>query len=215
MRRAQDGLYRVGGISLIGSGLFFMARHLLEVMAGAPPTGGAAILAWVEAGRLPLMLANEALFVAGMLLIPGVMALHASLARADRTKAAIGCGILAAAIPVLFALDIVHGRLVYTVYGLRIDTPAVAELAVALFYGGLHATSIMLGVATFVLGLAMRRSPYGRGLAILGLITGVFDVVGSYPWAIGPVLLLVCQALFASWFVAVGWRLYRVPPRST
>jgi hypothetical protein len=207
MRRELDGLYRIGGISLIGGGILFMSRHLLEGMAGAPPATGAGILAWAEAGRLPLMLANEALFVAAMLLIPGVIALHASLVRADRTKAAIGCGILAAAIPVLLALDIVQGRLVYPVYGLRIDTPAVAELAVALFHGGLHATSIMLGVATFVLALAMRRGPYGRGLVALGLVTGVSDVVGAYPWAIGPAPLLACQVLFAAWFVAVGWRL--------
>jgi hypothetical protein len=52
------------------------------------------------------MLANEPLFVSAMLLIP-----------------------------VLFALDIVHGRLVHAVYGLRIHTPAIAELAVALFHG--------------------------------------------------------------------------------
>lgn len=214
MRREVDGLYRLGGISLIGSGILMLARHLLEVGAGPPPSGGVEILAWAEAGRLPLMLANEAFFVAGMLLIPGVIALHASLARADRTGAAIGCAILAAAIPVMFVLDIVHGRLIYEVYGLRIDTPAVAELAVALFHGGLHATSIMLGVATFVLGLAMRRGPYGRGLAAMGLVTGVFDVVGSYPWAIGPALLLVCQVLFAAWFMAVGWKLHGLSRRS-
>jgi hypothetical protein len=185
-----------------------LTKHLLELRAGPQPSSGLEILAWVEAGRLPLMLANEALFVAGMLMIPGVIALHASLARVDPTRAAIGCGILAAAIPVLFALDIVHGRLVYTVYGLRIDTPAAAELAVALFQGGLHATSIMMGFGTFVLGLAMWRGPFGRGLAALGLVTGVFDVVGSYPWVIGPVTMLVCQVLFTTWFVAVGWKLH-------
>jgi hypothetical protein len=208
VRRELGGLYRWGGISLIGNGILMLASQILELGAGPQPSRGVEILAWVEAGRLPLMLANEALFVSGMLLIPGVIALHASLARVDRTKAAIGCGILAAAIPVLLVLDIIHGRLVYAVYGLRIDTPAIAELAVALFHGGLHATSIMMGVATFVLALAMRRGPYSRGLVALGLVTGVFDVVGSYPWAIGPTLLLACQALYAAWFVAVGWRLH-------
>jgi hypothetical protein len=214
MTHQANGLHRIGGISLLASGILMLSRHILELSAGPPPSSGAEILAWVEAGRLPLMLANEALFVAGMTLIPGVIAIHASLARVDRTKAAIGCGILAAAIPVLFALDIVHGRLVYAVYGLRIASPASAELAVSLFYGGLHATSIMLGVATVVLGLAMRRSAYGRKVALLGLVTGVSDVVGSYPWAIGPLLLLVTQFLFAAWFVAVGWKLCRPSPRS-
>jgi hypothetical protein len=195
--------------------MLILARHLLELRAGPPPSSGVEILAWVEAGWLPLMLANEALFVSGMLLIPGVIALHASLARVDRSKAAIGCGILAAAIPVLLALDIVHGRLIHAVYGLRIDTPAIAELAVAIVQGGLHTTSIMTGVATFVLALAMRRGPFGRGLVALGLVTAIFDVVGSYPWAIGPTLLLACHVLSAAWFMAVGWRLLVLPPAAT
>jgi hypothetical protein len=184
-----------------------LASHLLERAAGPLPSRGAEILAWVEAGRLPLMLANEALFISAMLLIPGVIALHASLVRVERTGAAIGCGLLAAAIPILLALDIVQGRLVYEVYGLRVDTPAIAELVVAIFHGGLHATRIMLGIATIVLALVMRRGPFSRGLVALGLVTGLFDIIGAYPWAIGPALLLACQVLYAAWFVAVGWRL--------
>jgi hypothetical protein len=214
VRRELARLYRWGGLSLIGSGFLMLASHLLELGAGSRPSRGAEILAWVEAGRFPLMLANETLFFSAMLLIPGAIALHASLVRVDRTGAAIGCGILAAAIPVLLALDILHGRLVYEVYGLRIDTPAIAELAVALFHGGLHATSIMLGVGTVVLALAMRRGPFSRGHVALGLVTGVFDLVGAYPWAIGPELLLACQVLYAAWFTAVGWRLRGLaPPR--
>jgi hypothetical protein len=207
MRSELARLYRWGGISLIGSGLLMLASHLLELGAGPRPWRGVAILAWVDAGRFPLMLANEALFFSAMLLIPGAIALHASLVRVDRTGAAIGCGVLAAAIPVLLALDIVQGRLVYDVYGLRVDTPAIAELVEALFYGGLHATSIMFGVATFVLALVMRRGPFSRGLVAVGLVTGLFDIIGAYPWAIGPALLLACQVLYAAWFMAVGWRL--------
>jgi hypothetical protein len=34
---------------------------------------------------------------------------------------------------------IVHGRLVYPIYGMRVDTPEAAALVVMIFYGGLHA----------------------------------------------------------------------------
>ena len=122
---------------------------------------------------------------------------------------------MAAAIPVLFVLDIVHGRLIYPVYGLRIATPAEAELVVGLFYGGLHAVFIMMGVATISLSVALQRGSHERRIACLGFVTGVFDVIGSYPWAIGPVLTVASQALFAAWFLAVGWKLYWTPPRST
>ncbi len=215
MTHQVNGLYRLGGISLIASGLLFVARYVLDLMAGPPPSSGVAILAWAEAGRLPLIFANEALFVAGILLIPAVVALYLRLAAVDRAKAALGCGVMAAAIPVLLVLDIVHGRLIYPVYGLRIATPAEAELVVGQFYGGLHAVLIMMAVATIAVSLALRRGLHGRRIASLGFLTGLFDVIGSYPWAIGPALMLASQALFATWFVAVGWMLYRSAPRST
>lgn len=214
MPRERKGLYGLGGLSFIVSGLMFFTRYVLDLVAGPPPSSGLGILAWARSGNLPLALASEALFIAGMFLIPAVIALYVSLAGTDRTKAATGCGILAAAIPILFALDIVHARLVYPVFDLRIRDPDVAELVVGVFYGGLHAVGIMMGAATIVLSLAMRRGGYGRSIAYLGIVTGVFDVVGSYPWAIAPSLLLVSQALFAAWFLAVGSRLHWMSRRA-
>ncbi len=105
-------------------------------------------------------------------------------------------------------LVIVHGRLIYPVYDIRVNTPAVAELVVAVYYGGLHAIGELLGIATIVLSLAMRRGVYGRNIAYLGIATGVFDIIGAYPYIIGPILIMVSQLLFAVWFVAVGWKLY-------
>jgi hypothetical protein len=51
---------------------------------------------------------------------------------------------------------------------------------------------------------------HGKGVACLGYSTGVLDLFDAYPWAIAPVLTLVCQALFAIWFLAVGVRLYHL-----
>jgi hypothetical protein len=58
--------------------------------------------------------------------------------------------------------------------------------------------------------LAMKRGAYPTGIANLGFATAVLDVIGSYPWAIGPALTFVCELSFAAWFVAVGWHLFRV-----
>jgi hypothetical protein len=66
------------------------------------------------------------------------------------------------AIPVLMVLLVVHGRLVYPVYCIRVGTPDLAAFVVAIFYGGLHAISLLMGIATFVLSLAMRGGAYGK-----------------------------------------------------
>jgi hypothetical protein len=65
--------------------------------------------------------------------------LYQDLVDVDRTKAAAGCGIIAATIPVMAVMLIIHGRLVYPIHGMRVDTPEAAALVVMVFYGGLHA----------------------------------------------------------------------------
>ncbi|XXX78396.1 hypothetical protein WMF30_06455 [Sorangium sp. So ce134] len=204
------GSYKIGGAALVASGILFLLRDVLDLIAGPPPSGGAEILAWT-ASRAPLLaIANEALFFAAVLLVPAVIALYSSLAGTDKAMAGTACGLMAVAAPVIAVLSIVHGRLVYPVYGIRIGTPDVAALVIAVFYGGLHATGILLGAATLVLSLTMRRGVYASWVAYLGIATSVADVVGAYPSIIGPVPALFCHVLFSAWFVAVGSALYRM-----
>lgn len=202
--------YKFGGLSFIAVGMLFLAKYVLDLLAGAPPSSGAEILAWRAAQELPLAITNEVLFVAAGFLIPAVIALYRSLARVDGIAAAAGCGLIAAVIPTIFVLDIVHGRLVYPVYGLRVDTPAVAEFVLAVYYGGLHAVGLLFALATVLLSVVMRRGVFGRNIAYLGIAAAVGDFLGAYPETIGPVLILVSQVLFAAWFLAVGSKLYGV-----
>lgn len=208
MSHGLKGLYQFGAAAFVVSGLLFLSRALLDFMAGAPPSTGVEILAWIAAKSLSHDLQSEILFFAAGFLVPAVVALYQSLADVDRAKAVIGCGIMAVAIPVLMVLLIVHGRLVYPVYGVRVSTPDLAAFVVAVFYGGLHAISLLMGIATFVLSLAMKGGAYGKTVVYFGFVTAVVDIIGSYPYAIGPVLTLVSQVLFAAWFIAVGSRLY-------
>jgi len=209
MPSERTELAKYGGIAFVMSGALFFSRYVLEAVAGPPPSSGVGIIAWVETNRLVLSLVSEVLFFACMLLVPAVIALYLRLASVERTLTAIGCGIIAVVIPVLAVLLIVHGRLVYPVYGLAISDPAVAEFVVAFFYGGVHAVDLLMAVATFLLSLAMWRAAFGPWVAGLGFVTAIADVVASYPYLIGPVVLFVCQFLFAAWFVAVGAKLLR------
>ena len=210
MSTERTGLTKFGGVAFIISGVLFFTRYALDVMAGPPPSTGAEIVAWVEANRLALSLVSEVLFFASISLVPALIALYLSLESVEKTLAATGCGIMAVVVPVLGVLLIVHGRLVYPVYGLQSSDPTVAELVVALFYGGLHAVGLLMAVATVVLSLAMWRGAFGAPVAALGFATAVGDTVGAYPYLISPVVLFGCQLLFAAWFIAVGWKLFRI-----
>ena len=109
---------------------------------------------------------------------------------------------------------VIHGRLVYPIYSMRVDMPEAAALVVMVFYGGLHAVYLLLAVATTVLSVAMKRGGYTTWLGYLGFVTAALDIIGSYPWAIGPVLTLVCELFFAGWFVALGSQLIGMRARA-
>jgi hypothetical protein len=202
--------YKFGGGALVASGILFVSVAFLDFRAGPPPSNGAEILVWRDSQAPVLDFVSEFLFFATVLLVPGTIALYQSLRDVDRAKAATGCGIIAATIPVIAVMLIVHGRLLYPIYGMRVDTPEAAALVVMVFYGGLHAIYLLLAVATIVLSLAMKRGAYAKWIAYFGFATAALDIIGSYPWAIGSVLTLVCELVFAGWFVAVGSELFRM-----
>ena len=210
MARELTRFNKFRGGTLVASGILLVALALLDFRAGPPPSNGAEILLWRDSQTLVLDFVNEFLFIATVLLIPGTIALYEDLVGVDRTKAAVGCGIIAATIPLIFVMLVVHGRLVFPIYGMRVDTPEAAALVVMVFYGGLHAIYLLLAVATIVLSLAMKRGGDAKWIAYLGFATASLDIIGSYPWAIGPALTLVCELSFAGWFVAVGSQLFRV-----
>ena len=189
--------------------LFFLSG-VIDLAAGPPTSSGTDIVAWIATHERLLAFPSELLFFEAAFLVPGAIALYHSLAGTDKAKAVTACGILAIAISVMAFGAIVHGRLVYPVYGLRVHTAEVAAFAVALYYGGLHAISLLLGLAIVLLALAMRRGVYGRRIAYVGFVTGACAVVGGYPYAIGPIMTLVCEAVVAVWFVVAGATLYRL-----
>ena len=206
----MNSRYKFGGGALAASGVLFAVLAFLNFQTGPPPSNGAAILLWRDSQVLILDFVSEFSFFATVLLIPGTIALYQDLVDVDRAKAATGCGIIAATIPVMAVMLVFHGRLVYPIYGMRVETPEAAALVVMIFYGGQHAIYLLLAVATIVLSLAMSRGAHAKGIAYLGFITAALDIIGSYPWAIGPGLTLVCELSFAGWFVAVGSQLFGV-----
>lgn len=203
------GLSKVGGSGLVGFAALYLGRECLDFALGPPPRAGVDLLSWMAAHRSLLASQSEVLFFALMCLIPAVPALYERLKGASPASAALGCGTLAAAIPVLAMLDIVHGRFAFPVYGIRLDTPTVAEFAVAVYYGGLHAVQLMLGLAIVMLTVAMPRPAFGSPIRWGGFVAAAAAILNGYPWVLGSAASLALQAVASTWWAAVGWTLYR------
>lgn len=204
---------RFGGISLVLGGALFLTKSVFEFIGGDPPSTGPEIQAWRSAHELALAWADETFFAATVLLIPAVIALYRSLKGPDRPWVDFGCGVFAAVIPVNVVLLIVHGRLVFPVYGIGLDDPAVAALVVSLYSGGTHAVSLLLAGAAVMLGLSMRRNVFGSGVGAVGVMAGAAQIVVAYPWLVSPAMVLICQALLAAWFILCGLKLAWYPWR--
>jgi hypothetical protein len=197
---------RVAGGSLVLSAVLFFATRVLEWAMGPPPEG-AAILEWLREHRALLAWANELFFFAAMLLLPGLLALYDRLAKNHRAHAFIGSGLFATTIPVMAMLAIVHGRLMYPMFGLQAHTPEIAELIVATYFGGLHAVALIHAAATVVVSLAIRHEDNGRRVAVAGFVAALFDVAGAYPDQVGPAGVLLASGVFSAWLIALGLHL--------
>lgn len=117
----------------------------------------------------------------------------------------LGCGLLAVNIPVYLFLVIILGRWVYPVYEIELS-PDIYRLVISLYYGGMHCAALILGAATILLSLVIRKSVFGKFTAYLGLAAGIFDLIGSFPWLIGTMVMFISQLLAAAWFVILGIR---------
>lgn len=210
MDQDPRGLYGLAGMALMASGVLFLTRDLLDALAGPVPSTGQEILAWVDSSRIAIAMGLEILFFAAISSIPALFALYDSFASVGWARSALACGLFATAVAMLAVLDVVGGRLVFPVYGLRVTAPPTAELVVAIFYGGLHAVNLLLATATLLIGHVMRSRDDWKDLSPLSIAAAVAHVVKAYAYAIGIPATIVTQVVITAWFVAVGRRLLRL-----
>ena len=202
----QIGVIQFGGITLIISGILFFAQYLLVLPMPSPPLSDGDLMTWLQEWRFNISMVDELLIFATLLLIPSIGGLYRILVKVDTVKTWLGCGLLAVVIPIHVFLVIILGRLVYPVYNIELS-PDIYKLVLSLYYGGMHCVFIILSIATLLLCFVIRRSSLGKPVAHVGFVVGILDLIGSFPWLIGTVMVFVCQLFFSAWFVLLGVRM--------
>ncbi|WP_025693254.1 hypothetical protein [Paenibacillus zanthoxyli] len=200
------GVIKFGGITLILSGILFLAQYLFLLPMSSPPSVDIDLMTWLKKWQFNISMADELLFFASLLLIPSIAALYKILVKAAKIKALLGCGLLAVTIPINLILDIILGRLVYPVYHIELS-PDIYKLVVSLYYGGMHLVNLIFCAASISLCFAIRKSAIGKFVAYLGFTAGILDFIGAYPWLIGAVMSFVTQLFFSAWLVILGIRI--------
>jgi hypothetical protein len=189
---------------LVLAGALFLAKSVLDFLVGPPPPQSVDLVSWVTSGGPFLAASTELLSLGAVALIPAVPVLYRDLSPRHASGAVLGCGVMAAVIPVLCGVCVAQGRLVYPIFGLGAHSPEQVELVVALALGGLHVASLMMAVSTAALAVAMRSGGWSRSVLLLGVASAVADVLGAFPSSVGPVGWLLCGLVSSAWLVALG-----------
>jgi hypothetical protein len=78
-----------------------------------------------------------------------------------------------------------------------------------------NAAGILTAIGILILSLVMLKGVFHKSVAYLGIVTGILGIVSeALRDIIGPGYI-VYGLLLPSWFLAVGWRLYRLGASSS
>ena len=212
------GLYLAGSVcAVLFVVLNIAAIVILAIMPPIPTSGGAATLQWIASNKTAYTL--ELILVVA----PSVLAMVVFLTtlrpssrwRAIAALIAIASEVTAPAVnsspqslnAALILLSDQYAAATADAQRLAFATAAESLIAStnAVTFAG-----VMLEVGILIISLVMLKGVFPKGVAYLGMATGV---VGIFSEALRPVIgfaYIVFFVLEVIWLIAVGWRLYRL-----
>jgi|SRR5215203_1724832 len=216
------GLYRAGAFSAVLYVVLIVVPVVLLFVAPQPPlSGGKAILEYIALNK-PVYVIELVSFVG--LSLPAIvvfLALYVALKHLDKSYAALGAVVAIASEVIALAYNSsppsLNGGLVYlsdqyaaaTTDAQRASLAVAAEGLIAVS-NAVNAAGILTAFGILVLSLVMLKGVFPRGIAYLGIATGAAGIVSEVLRdMIGPGYF-VYGLLLPSWFIAVGWTLYRL-----
>jgi len=191
-----------GGAALIAGGTALASAEFLITVVSRPVAGGS-ITAWVKAAAMALAVADELLFVALVCLVLGGLVLWQAVRAQRPISALVMVTSLLLAMAVVIVLVLVVGRLVYPVYDIAIGESGNA-LLVSLMFGGLHAVSLLLGIAVLAATAALRGSGAPWWLVVVGTVAAIAQWVGAFPWLTPDWVNGAVPVLLGTWMLAAG-----------
>jgi len=180
------------------------------------PGFGQGLLDYVASFRSFFILSYVLFTLANSLSIVGIVGIYAATRSLNRSFAMLGAAtsviglvttLLSNEAPALITLSYGYSSAVTDAERQAFIT---ASWAVAATNNSFIA-SAFIGVGVIFLALAMSKAPFGRGLAYLGLVVGLFNIARALPFFMGypGVTSTLFVAVSSVWIFGVGYRVYR------
>ena len=213
--QSLKNLYRIAGASFLVAGGFYIWAFVAEFLLPGP-VFGEGLLQYVASNRQSFALSYALFTAANSLSIVGVLGIYAITRGLDRSYATLGAGtmiiglmatLFSSTTPALISLS---DR--YSVAASDAERQAIATAAGAVTsMNNPVIASAFIGVGVIFVSVAMRKAPFGRGLAYVGAAVGTMYIVralpffAGYPFTTGVVFVAVSSV----WIFGVGYKVYR------
>lgn len=212
-------LVKLGGISAILSGVFYiLATALVFIMPFPPTSGGAATLDYIASNRSAYIVEQVLYNVPGILAVAVFPALYILLRPINRSYAAIGAliSIVAWVPPALAALDLTGGlvnlsdQYAAATNELGRTTFATAAEALVAQTNIVFAAGILEAIGILIVSWVMLKGTFSRRVAYLGIVTGVLGIVSEGLRTIMGAGYILYGVLLIVWFIVIGRELLRM-----
>ena len=214
---AWKGVVKWGGLALFVAGaiaiilfiLFLILGQTIPVPANEP----------LEAPLVPTALFLLAVF-GEALLLPGGLALYFSLKDVEKTAMLFATGLWLLCVPMflasrglIIALSQLSARyLATTNESMKAGYLTTAEFAIESQSMLSYLALIPLAVATIMIGMVMRKGVFGKGIANLVMIAGIWTFFTPLGVIIKlPIVIPVIGVILGGvWQLIVGFKLYKI-----
>jgi hypothetical protein len=216
-----DRVYGIAGLSMIAVGLLYLVLGVFTLLLRIPTNPGTGDLqnfsAHVAGGTVTFSL----FMVTDLLLIPALLGLYFALRNVNRPVVLAGAALLAFFIVLDLALTEPNWLRLYSLAHSYVHAGSTARaagyLASAQTALGLVPLSNAISYATssaalFLFSIALRRSVFGRPVALMGLGINAAGVLAAFGYFIAAFAPLITPVLFAFglWMILLGARFYRL-----
>ncbi len=204
-------LHKVGGASFVVAGVLYLVNFAILAIVGPMPSEGQAFLKFVYDQRLLAQIAFVVFLIIDVLLVMGVSILYFASTRPG-TSNVVGpvLGVVA------LTIDLVNTVLAYTLLGLSASFAGATTEGQRIAYGVVgelvRGMTLDVGTSFFlilfsisVLVMSMSTINFlGKPTRYLGIAAGLLGIAG------GLLGIVPLSILWPVWFLAIGYKLFRV-----
>jgi Domain of unknown function (DUF4386) len=216
------GVYRVGGICLLLTGLIYLTEVTLGIYSGIPGAADSVQYLQSLAAHPSLAQVSYGLYsLTDFLLVPAVLALYLALKRIGKNPMLLATGLMAVFVVVDVAITEANSLTIVTLTQhaatatsateraayMAAANYALATLPLATFY-----SYVVSSVGVLIVSIVMLKGVFSKLTAYVGIIAGIVGIIAGFYVFVPALTVLTLLALltFGLWCALAGPRLYRL-----